>query len=250
LKRAAVRAILVGMDDARAARGRGVGIALAATLVTGTVACGPVYVDVPVSTGEFVVNASGVTVPDPLRDPATNTLRSVPCMTDANCPQVPGVAAPVRCVANACDPDPIPADVSTVVDLSSNEQIRRFGSGLTRVLIARAEYTAASSGFRNAVGPTDLRWGAESVANFDADGAQAFDTLPVIEVADGQTAQGEVTLDAAGVAALSDYLATTSLRIRVFARPRIDLAPGGPLPAGQISLQMRLTVRIQGQLTR
>lgn len=226
--------------------------ALSAGAVLAALAAGcnvPVYLDVPVDTGDIVLNASQVTVPDALRDPSTMTLRTIPCMTDMMCPTIPGVMVAVRCTNNACDPDPIPVDVSTVVDISSAPDVRRFGS-IARLTISRAEYTATSMGLQNAVGPTELRWGPEDAAAFDADGVQPFGTVPLVQLADTQPAQGDVTLDPAGAAALSDYLVHTSQRVKIFARPTIDLAPGGPLPAGQVTLRMRLTVRVEGQLVR
>jgi hypothetical protein len=231
----------------RHARSAWLGVVLAATAPACSV---PAIVDVP-ARFNYEVSAMRVTVPQELRDSTTMRVRSIPCMGDANCPQLGGTAPAIRCIESACDPDPVAfALASDVIDLGAQPAVQRYGDHITRVEVRRLGVTAVSQGLQNAVGPTELYWGPDTAPSFDGPGVQRLGTLPVVQLAEGETTMLDADLDPTGVAALSDYLIGTSRRIKIFARPSIDLAPGGPLPMGQVTLQVEMLVHVEGQLVR
>lgn len=209
-------------------------------------------VDVTVGPFDYEVSATRITVPDAFRDDATMRVRQVPCMDDTSCPQLEGGEPMVRCVSGSCDPDPFVFELSTnVIDLDDNALVRRYGDRITRVEVRNATFTASANGLENTVGPTEIFWGPDSAATIDAAGVSLLGEIPALTLsAAGQTIDGTITLNRPGAAALSDHIIHVSHRFRLFARPRVDLQPGGPLPSGSVHLQVRIAVHIEGQLVR
>ncbi len=211
----------------------------------------PIGVDVPIGPLDYTVSTASLTIPDLLRDPATMTLRRVPCSSDSMCPQLGPTDPAIRCVAMACDPDPFSFGLATdPVDLNANSVVARIGDHITRIEIRAVQYSVMANGLQLPLGPTDLLWGPATAATIDAPGVTALGTIPVLDLAASPSANGDVELDPAGVADLSNYLVNTARQIRYFVRPRIDVGPGTPLPSGNVQLSVRMTVHVEGQLVR
>lgn len=225
---------------------------LAPWLACGTLAsCDPhatLAVEVPF---DYEVSANRAEVPEALRDGASGTVRRVPCSDDGACPQLASGEPAVRCVEGACDPEPFVFVLSTdVIDLDMTPAVQRYGGRVTGIELVDARFVASANGLRNPVGPTELFWGPASAVSIDAQGVHPIGTIPQIALGEAPTVEDAVALDAAGAAALSDHLVGVSRRFRLFARPRIDVAPAGPLPTGSIRLQVRMVVHVRGQLVR
>jgi hypothetical protein len=227
-------------------------LSLAAALGACAIGCSvPAIVDVNVGPFDYTITASRVMIPDALRDPGTMSIRRIACMNDMGCPQPSGGQPAVRCVDGACDPEPFEFMLaSDVIDLNENASVQRYGDRVTRIEVRGGVWEATTQGLRNPVGPTQVYWGPESASAIDSPGVQLLGTLPVIDLSTQDTATGMVEMDPAGSAALSDHLVRISRRLRLFARPRIDVAPGGPLPTGGIALRLQLAVHVEGQLVR
>jgi hypothetical protein len=224
----------------------------ATLLLLGAAACNvPATIEVPLGPFEYTVSASRLMLPDAFRDDSTMTVRTVPCTDDTQCPPLGAGQPAVHCVASACDPDPFTFVLSTdVIDLDTQPTIQTFGQSITRIELRTASYAATSQGLQNPVGPTELYWAPPSATATDSPGVQHLGTIPLVQLSDGTTAMGDVQIDADGGAALSDYLLHTAHQLRVFAVPSVDLAPGGPLPVGGVTLDLRFTVHVEGQLVR
>jgi hypothetical protein len=110
----------------------------------------------------------------------------------------------------------------------------------------RVTYTASPNSLSVAVPDIEIFWGPEGAAGIDAPGVARFGTIPGL--AAGTAQAGEMAIDAAGSAAMSDYVLGVSRRIRFFARTRVDLAPGGPIPSGGATLTVNLSVRAIGRI--
>lgn len=216
----------------------------------GVAACADdVPVEVPVGPLTFAVDVASLTLPANLRQ--NGLVARVPCSAAVRCPAVAPLT--LRCVANTCDPDPIAIDLAVMdpIDLGAWSTVFSAVSGnVSKVTVARAQWQAAAMGLRTPVGPIELYWGPESATGIAADGARRLGTVPTLAFDAAGNAAGEVLLDAAGNAALSDHFLRVSRRFRVFARASVDLAPGGALPAGRASIQLRLTVRAETRLLR
>lgn len=208
-----------------------------------------VPVEIPVGPLTFAVDVSSINVPAPLRQ--NGSVARVPCSASSPCP----AAAPLtlRCVAGACDPAPVVIELGVMdpIDLGAWSSVfSTVASNVSKITVARAQWQAAAMGLRAPVGPVELYWGPESATGAAADGVRHLGTVPALAFDTQGNAAGEVGLDAAGNAALSDHLLRASRRFRVFARAAVDLAPGAPLPAGRASIQLRLTVRAETRLLR
>jgi hypothetical protein len=217
---------------------------------TALVACsGGVPIDVTVGPLGFDVDVSRFAVPPALQ--SSGTIARVPCSATAACPPAPGLT--LRCVSGACDPDPVTADlgISSVVDLSTySSELGTLGSNLSTVSVTAMSWQASAAGLRVPVGPIDVFWGPESASGITSDGVRRLGTLPVIRFDAAGMASGDVALDAAGGEALSNHLLNTSRRFRFFARATVDLSPGGALPAGRASIQVRMRVHAESRLLR
>jgi hypothetical protein len=208
-----------------------------------------VPIEVPVGPLGFVVDVSPIAVPATFQQ--NGRIARAACSASVRCP----TAAPLtlRCVAGACDPDPIPIDlgVMAAIDLGAYSSVlAAVSSNVSQVTVSRAAWQAAAMGLRVPVGPIELFWGPESATGIAADGVRRLGTVPVLAFDAQGAAAGDVALDAAGNAALSDHFLRVSRRFRLFARALVDLTPGGEVPAGRASIQLRLTVRAETRLLR
>jgi hypothetical protein len=222
---------------------------LAAALAFG--ACsGAVPIDVSVGPFALDVDASRIVVPANLQ--ASGTFARVACSPSSACPPSPAELT-LRCVGGACDPEPVAIDLalSSVIDLSSwSAELDAVSHNLSLVSIASMSWQATAAGLRVPVGPIEVFWGPESASGISSDGVRRLGNVPVIRFDASGIANGDVALDAAGNAALSNHLLSISRRFRVFARASIDLSPGGALPAGRASLQVRMRVHAESRILR
>ncbi len=208
-------------------------------------------IEVPVGPIGFVVDVSPIAIPATFQQ--NGRVARVACSASARCPALGAGAPALRCVAGACDPDPVPIDlgVAAAVDLGAYSSVFAAVSGnVSQVTVTRAAWQAAAMGLRVPVGPIELFWGPESATGIPADGVRRLGAVPALTFDAQGAAAGDVALDAAGNAALSNHFLHVSRRFRLFARAVVDLTPGGPLPAGRASIQLRLTVRAETRLLR
>lgn len=209
--------------------------------------------DVSLGPYTYDVSSDHVTVPAQLQDTSTNTVRTIPCMTDMDCPPLGAGQPAVHCnAASACDPDPYVFELSTMsINLAQNATVARYGDHVTSIAITSAQFDATNRGLSLPVGPTEIFWGPESAVDTTSAGVQHFGTLGVVDVPAGSTLQNQdIALDPAGNQGLSDHLLHVSRVIRLFARPSVDLAPGSPLPTGSLRLDITIQVHIEGQLVQ
>jgi len=210
-----------------------------------------VPIEVPVGPIGFVVDVSPIAIPATFQQ--NGRVARVACSASARCPALGAGAPALRCVAGACDPDPVPIDlgVTAAVDLGAYSSVFAAVSGnVSQVTVTRAAWQAAAMGLRIPVGTIELFWGPESATGIPADGVRRLGAVPALTFDAQGAAAGDVALDAAGNAALSNHFLHVSRRFRLFARAVVDLTPGGPLPAGRASIQLRLTVRAETRLLR
>lgn len=190
------------------------------------------------------LSASAIEVPAELRDGAT--LASLPCPTGM-CPA--SEILPLACVGGVCDPEPrtLSAPVGDVIDF---DVLLREASTLLRFVdtieIVRVTYAASPNSLTVNVPEIEIFWGPEGAAGIDAPGVGRLGTIPGL--AAGTAQDGDMILDPGGSAAMSDYVIGVSRRIRFFARTRVDLAPGGPIPGGGATITVNLTVRAIGRI--
>lgn len=208
---------------------------------------GGVPIDVSVGPLSFDVDVSRIAVPPSLQ--SSGAITRIACSVSSMCPSAPGLA--LQCVAGACDPDPIAFDLSSVVDLSTySSELSTVGANLSSIYVSAMSWQGSTTGLRVPVGPIEVFWGPEAASGVGSDGVRKLGTIPVIRVDASGMSSGEIALDAAGNAALSNHLLNVSRRFRFFARALVDLAPGGALPAGRASLQVRMRVHAESMLLR
>lgn len=201
----------------------------------------------------YDVSSDRVMIPAELQDPSTSTLRTIPCMTDMDCPSLGAGQPALHCNASmACDPDPFVFELATApIDLGQNTTVQRFGSHVSLIEITQAQFNATNRGLSLPVGPTEIFWGPGTAADTTSPDVQHFGTIPVVDVPPGGTLMDQqIVLDGPGNQALSDHLLHVSRVIRLFARPSVDLSPGSPLPSGDLGLDITIQVHIEGQLVQ
>ncbi len=192
----------------------------------------------------FELSAAAIDVPAELRDGAN--LMSLPCPT-GECPST--AELPLSCAGGVCDPDPVTlsAPVGDVIDF---DVLLREASTLLRFVdaieIARVQYSASPNSLTVDVPDIEIYWGPEGAAGIDAPGVSRLGTIPALPA--GTARDGDMIIDGAGSAALSDHVVGVSRRVRFFARTAVDLRPGGPVPGGGATVTVNLTVRAIGRI--
>lgn len=200
----------------------------------------------------FELGTSGLALPDALRDDsgAEPVIATVSCGPMGMCPST--AAVPITCEAGVCDPAPrtLSAPIGDVVDVDVLASEARSLLGRVHTIeVLEASYVIASNSITVDVPEIEVFWGPEGAT--DVDPAMGVVRLGVVPpIAARSSLPGMLTLDAEGVGALSDYLVGTSRRVRLFARTRIDLVPGGAYPSGGMEMSVDLRVRITGSITR
>lgn len=217
-----------------------VGLALAAVSCDGTIS-------VTFQTGpqEFAISTDDLALPVELRD--GDQIASAPCPMGL-CP--PSDVVTLTCEGGTCDPSPKTISAAGgVVDVEALlEETREVG---LRVVDAyeflEVSYDVTQNSLTVPTEPIEVFWGPDGATGIDpALGVRPFGTVPSIGA--GQTPMGQLQLDAAGVAELSDYLVDSGQRVRFFARTTVDLDPGDPFPEGSLRVSVNATIRAVGSL--
>lgn len=200
----------------------------------------------------FELDTTSLALPTVLRDDSSGVTRiaSVSCEPTGLCPSADAV--PITCESGICDPSPrtLSAPLGELVDIDVlAAEARGLLNRIDTIEVLEASYEIASNTLSIHVPDVEIFWGPEGATDVDPSmGVVAIGVLPAI--AARTSSPGMVVLDPAGVSALSDYLVGTSRRVRLFARTRIDLAPGDEYPSGSLQASVDLRVRITGSLTR
>ncbi len=207
-------------------------------------------ISVVFSTGpqEFEVSTASLALPTELRD-ASGTIASVPCGPMGMCP--PSDEVTLDCNAGVCDPAPrtVSAPVGGVIDTSA--LLAETGDvGLNVVdsySIEVVSYEISLNTLTVPINEIEVFWGPEAATSIDpSQGVRPFGRIPAI--AAGATTSGNVIIDGAGTAALSDFLVAGGGRLRLFARTSVDLDPGDPYPEGSVRMSVNATIRAVGSL--
>ena len=207
-------------------------------------------ISVVFSTGpqEFEVSTAGLALPVELRD-MSGAIASVPCGPMGMCP--PSDVVTLDCNADVCDPAPktVSAPVGGVIDTEALLADTR-DVGLRVVdsyTIERVAYDITLNTLTIPTQEIEVFWGPEAATSIDpAQGVHPFGRIPAI--AAGATASGDMIIDGAGTAALSDFLVAGGGRMRLFARTSVDLDPGDPFPEGSVRMSVNATIRAVGSL--
>lgn len=220
---------------------------LGAALVSALGACsGSIPIDVTVGPVGFSVDASRIAIPASFQ--SSGLIARVPCASTAQCPSLGASAPTLACVGGACDPAPFTFDLGlmSVVDLAAySSRLGVVGDGVQSITITRMTWEAAAAGLRGAVGPVDVYWGPETATGISSDGVQRLARIATLQFSSTGTASGDAQVDAAGNTGLSNHLLRVSRRFRFFARASVDLSPGGPLPAGRATIDVRMRLRAE-----
>jgi len=152
---------------------------------------------------------------------------------------------PISCNAmNFCDPDPVVV-TDILYDLDVDGVASSIATGVDKLELLRAEYVIRANTFTFDIAPIEIYWGPPGAVDVDpAMGVMLLGTIPATSA--GSTGPGTVLLDAAGNAALTDYLRGTAGQIRLFYRTTVDVDPGDPWPAGNIDVAVTMTMRATG----
>lgn len=222
-------------------------VCLAGLVVLALAGCdGTISVTFRTGPQELEVSTASFMLPIELRDDE-GLIDSVPCGPMGMCPPTDTVT--ITCEADLCDPAPktLSAPVGGVLDvdvlLAETAEI-----GITSVEVYEfgpVDYEISLNTLTVPLDEVEIFWGPEAATAIDpALGVRLFGTLPATDAR--QVGAGQMLVDSAGAAALSDYLTGTASRVRFFARTVVDLDPGDPFPEGSIRLSVNLTVRATG----
>jgi len=220
-----------------------VGIAVTALAVL--CACETPTATVNFQTGPllFMARSSQLSLPDELRD--GDRIRSLPCDSMGRCPTSDTV--PIACEMGTCDPQPttISFPVGDVVDFDElASELDDLFQEIDSVEITEITYEVRLNTLTVDVGEIELFWGPEGASDVDSPGVQRLGVVPGLPAR--STAMGLVDLDPAGNAVLSDYVVGSARRVRFFAATDGDLEPGGPFPAGDLTVAVDMAVRATG----
>ena len=156
---------------------------------------------------------------------------------------------PVTCEGGLCDPAPrtVSVPVGDVVDfdalLADARSLLRF---VDAIEVVRVDYSVSPNSLTIPLPDVAIYWGPEGAADISAPGVALLGTIPAVDSMTSVT--GEMLVDPAGSAGLSDYVVGVRRRVRFFAETRIDLAPGSPFPAGSATITANVRVRAIGRI--
>ncbi len=193
---------------------------------------------------ELSVSSGSLEVPMALAD--GGRIASLPCPTGGMCPSTAGIT--VTCERSVCNPAPrtITAPVGDVIDFDALlGDLSAAFVVVDAIEVSELSYTVQLNTLTIDLSEIEIFWGPEGAVDVDpALGVHRLATIPAQQARMTSSGMGEV--DAAGSAALSDYLVNSSRRIRLFVRTRVDLEPGDPLPEGEIQAVTRMKVDVSG----
>ncbi|MBL8602925.1 MAG: hypothetical protein JNK72_13455 [Myxococcales bacterium] len=212
---------------------------------------GEVPVEVDAGPFTFEVDGNRIALPTAWRN--GGTVASPACAAASDCPALGPDAPAVRCDAGRCVAEPFRFELATpgVIDLTSYApSLSALGNVLDSVTVTAIRYDARATAASFAAGPVELFWGPESASSLRSDGVQALGTVPDLRFQAGQSTRGAVAVDPRGSAALGQYILQNSRRFRVFARAAVRVAPGAPVPSGQASIAVTVSLRAVGDFVR
>jgi hypothetical protein len=218
---------------------------LGSVLALGSGCNNAVVVELQSGAQTFELNAASLNIPPSLRDTGSNTVASIDCSVSGICPSSAEVG--VACTGGLCNPDPltVAVQVGDVVDFTA---ILNSAGTLIRIVdtleVIRAEYQVSPNALTIELPAVEILWAPETALS--ADGATLLGTIPAIGAM--TAVNGDMAIDGAGSAALSDYVLGSSGRVRFFARATIDLEPGGPFPDGTATATVNLRIRATGRI--
>jgi hypothetical protein len=161
------------------------------------------------------------------------------------CPTFDPIA--VSCVGGACDPDAttvtVPAGVVDFDDVTS--ELNTLFTVVDRIEITGIDYAIQRNTLNLDLEPMEVFWGPEGAVDVTPEmGVHRLAVVPAIAAT--TTPSGAAEVDAAGQRALSDYLVSSSRVVRLFARTRVDIAPGEDFPGGDLMAGVVLSVTATG----
>lgn len=222
-------------------------IASALSLLAFVSSCdGTVSVTFRTGPQEFEVSTAELALPDALRDGAT--IAALPCPMGI-CP--PSDAVPLTCTADVCDPAPKTISApGGIVDvealLATSAEVGLTASRVDSYSFDMVSYEIALNTLTIPVDEIQVYWGPEAATAVDAPGVRLLGTVPPIGA--GEVRSGQVAIDPAGEAALSDYLVGGGRSIRFFAQTQVDLDPGDPFPEGAVRVAVNLEITAVGSI--
>jgi hypothetical protein len=208
-----------------------------------------IVVELQTGPQEFDLETSSLGLPTELRDDSGGApvVASVDCSATGICPPA-GIA--ISCnEGSLCDPDAVlvSVPVGDVVDfdalLSEAGTLLRFVDAIELVSVA---YQVSPNSLTLTLPDVQIFWGPETAVDVSSPGVGLLGTIPSIPAA--TATMGEMVLDAAGSAAMGDFIVNTSRRIRFFAQTAVDLEPGDPFPEGSAHMIVNLRVRAIGRI--
>ncbi len=233
------------MTSARASQ---LALVLAAFLasVFGSSCDGTISVTFQTGAQEFAVSTDALTIPMELRD--GDRIAAAPCGPMGLCP--PSDVVTITCEAGVCDPAPkTVTGVGGVIDVSALlAETREVGLRVVDAYeVLDVAYDVQLNTLTVPTAPVEVYWGPSSATTVDESlGVRHFGTIPAIQA--GQMGAGQLALDGAGVAALSDYLVDTAPQVRFLVQTTVDLDPGDPVPEGSVRVSVNATVRAVGSI--
>ncbi len=189
-------------------------------------------------------------LPEELREetPSGSRIMELPCGPAGQCPMSDEVT--ILCEADLCNPEAqvIEIQVGDVIDIDAlaGDADRLFRT-IDTVEILSVDFLVRRNTLTMPTEEIELFWGPVGAVRIDEEmGVERFGVIPAI--AQGETGEGQVQLDAAGLIAFTNYFENVAHRFRFFGRSQVDLEPGGPFPGGDMEVAIRMQVRISGSL--
>lgn len=219
---------------------------VACATAIGTACANVATVELRTSPQAFTIAAPSVAPPPDLRDDSSTpaVIRVVLCDASTVCPS--RALAPVTCSDGRCDPAArtLVGSVGGVVDFGTLVSGAAILRSVDVIVVLGGDYEVSPNSLTVPVPPMAIYWGPEGAADVSAPGVHLLGAIPA--VAPSAPAAGEMTIDAAGAASISEYLANESQRVRFFALTRFDFAPGDPFPDGSAVARISLRARASG----
>jgi hypothetical protein len=168
-------------------------------------------------------------------------VRSVPCESTATCPMTAEIN--VECNTDGlCDPVAT-RGTAHIQDVDLTEVTERL-SVVDSLALRRVEFAVLTNTLNVDLPAAEVYWAPVGTASVDD--AVRFGSLPAIRA--GETPMSEVSLDAAGTAALNDHLEGVAPQFRLFLETAIDIEPGAVFPQGAFTANVQFQVRATGRV--
>src|SRR6266700_2831955 len=166
---------------------------------------------------------------------------AVPCgtgqaVTDCCHPPMPAptpdcVATPLVCASSVCALQ-FPINVSQSINLKNEvPSLASVAASSLSITIKQISYTIAST-MNVELPPIDIYVAPANVTSADDPSAKKFGTIPATPA--GATRSGDVALDPAGQAALSQYMSQFTTPFNLIGHAVMVVPSGSPTPAGKV----------------